>query len=963
MLSVAEDTRDGFLGIGPRWASLALWLCALEAFYRLAIWSWPQQPAYLAFLISITAGIFALALWQGAWALFALLLVVPGITTATLTVFNYVQPQRQLGVFGPAALMPACGFILGVWLRAWWRREAEAPNRLRAPLLLFCALSIISAALALWRYTDFWPFGNRPYLEQTVNCDGIHAGQAIPGIIWALANYLTGPLLFISICHVAHQWRTKRGRLDARLWLGLFIVLPLLIGSAAPVAVGLHQIKDVWFGANRTYIWPWMNRINATFFDPNALGSFLVLYVPWICAAVGLLAHVRGWLLLPALPCAAALLYASGLLMSSSGSRTALVGVGLCVVAAVFLGLLHLARRLARGRGRWAFPLAVTGLVCLFAATDVLLSSVILPATVTWIKSQPRLHGKPLLKRIDQLPFSSLKQAYQQIVADRGPYARIALGMIRDVPLAGVGLGTFVTELGNWKKKENILIYIPDTACNYYLQIAAEQGVVAALLMLGVFGLWWWRWWRVLQRERAFFFWLFVGAGMASMEVVFLFGMHTLAAEIQCLFWIFFSQPFVADDEPMRAPPRMSYVWLLACVVGGMYMGTATARLSLRKQRQEFGWYKTEGFYGWETWHETGVPRMRYTGLSATDMLACEGILFRQQWACRHPDIGERPVRVTFTLGSATTNIVVGDNEWHVTDMVIPWSALDSLIAYRIGVDRTWNPMDWGVSNDLRALGVSLGEATWSDAVGFYDKETWPQDGRPMAGQEYHWAAQAAQLLVRSTTAYVRVPILITHPNLSETPVVLSITVNDTLATNVVWTTNGWQDVLLFCRPKVTAVTPPERCYIGFHVSRTWEPAYEGVPDLRELGFAVGPYTQVPFGGLGPEEQEQQEQQLVRRRWAGEEARWAQQADYQGRVTIRCLIDHPDMRQNPVEWKLYANGPLVEDVFVSDNGWQTATVWAQPFEWVDLRARVDRTWCPKDYGMPDPRQLGFAVRP
>jgi len=461
-----EELKHNFL----KWISITInilvWLVLFAGFALLIQWSIPRQKTFLVFMISLISVIMLLSQWKPNWAVFLTILVIPGITTSSLTVFNQISSGPNIGVFGPAALFPALALIFGIWLRTIWKKEKVAPNPLTKILLFFVGITAVSALSALWRYSNFWPVNF--FTDPVINVKGDLFSSTYSNIIWIFVNYFTGPFLLLAICQAAWIARQRAEKLFcARKWILIFIILPVFLGSAAVFYVGWKQIGNVWFGANKFYVWPWVNRINATFFDPNALGSYIILIVPWILASIFLLASFRRWLAVPGIILAGFLLWRyqsqRGTLISHSGSRTSILGIIIILMITIIFGLLLILKRI---KSKVIFRISAT-IIFLLYFSGLLWFFYSSPKIVDNLTKKHRFKKSSLFERVKKLPLGSFKDIYKQIMKDRGPYAVLAVNMIREIPLTGVGLGCFFTEQENWKKKTKELIYVPDTACNY----------------------------------------------------------------------------------------------------------------------------------------------------------------------------------------------------------------------------------------------------------------------------------------------------------------------------------------------------------------------------------------------------------------------------------------------------------------------------------------------------------------
>lgn len=929
-------------------ANILVWLVLFCGFVLLILWSAPRQPAFIVFNIILVLAIMLLSQWKPSWAVFLTILVIPGITTSSVTIFNKLSSGPNIGVFGPAALFPALSLILGVWFRTIWKREKIASTPLTKLLLFFVGISAASAIAVLWRYSNFWPFNF--FYDPVLNVAGEKFSTVYSKIIWTFTNYFTGPFLLLAVCQAAYISRRKSGDgFCARKWILNFIIFPVFLGSAAVFYVGWKQVYNVWFGANKFYIWPWVNRINATFFDPNALGSYIILIVPWILASIFLLYSIRRWLAIPGAALGAFLLWRCGTLISHSGSRISILGVIIILTITILFGLLLFlnkikSRLLFRISAAAVFILYFSSLLWLFYAS---------PKIVNYLVEKHKIKNSSLLERVKKLPLGSFKGIYKQVMKDRGPYAELAISMIKSTPLTGVGLGSFTTEYSNWKQLNKTLIYVPDTACNYYLQVASEQGLIALVAILVFFVLWWKVLWKVRQTERAFGFWFFIGAGVASMMVIFIFGMHTLANEIQCLFWIFLSQPLIAYKEEEEKPRRSNkFLYILFLSVSAAYFCNAASYLSLDRQKEKFNLKNREGFYKWENWAKS---RIKHTRKKAKETIKCQGIVFRQSWACLHPDITTTPVTVTFSLDNFSTNITVSDNEWKQLFIKVPFDKVYQFIDYEIEASRSWSGKKFNINDDRREIGLTLKEEKWLYSDGLYNLETWPQDGCPAQGKNYNWTQKRSGILERTKGNYCNLMFMTAHPDVTQTPVVATIRFGNDIIEKVKLTNTFWYNKTYLAKPYYNE----NNFYLEINVNRTWCPTNYGQVDSRNLGIALVEPEMANDVGFYHEENWRNRFQY---KWAGKYGRWAQKSNLDGKIIVDYLISNPDIKEKPVKWTLFVDKEKVCSQTITNTGWFSYELVKEPETWHDLEAETDREWNPLDFGNQDNRKLGFAVK-
>lgn len=278
-------------------------------------------------------------------------------------------------------------------------------------------------------------------------------------------TFVEGLLVFAIVRDLCRRAPSPRRRARAALvgWLtGLALV--------AVVAVVQHQtelgLHSYWVRAN-----PELVRSHATFDDPNALGSFLVL-------GLGLL---------------------SGMLLAArERRRQALVGA-LVVLAVVALwttksraawGALVLASTLSlalfpaawlprplrdAGRARLAARVGVAVLLLGIAVIAVLRASV---------PEEPALRdasGQRPRNTLEVIAGTLNPQApLQNVLKGRLRFWWAATGMFRDHPVAGVGLGRFPRLMSEYRPEARV----QENTHNLYLQMAAETGTIGAGLFL-----------------------------------------------------------------------------------------------------------------------------------------------------------------------------------------------------------------------------------------------------------------------------------------------------------------------------------------------------------------------------------------------------------------------------------------------------------------------------------------------
>jgi O-antigen ligase len=471
-----------------------------------------------------------------------------------------------------------------------------------------------------------------------------------------------------------------------------------------------------------------LNRINATFMDPNALGSFFFLALPPIA---GLIFVTRnGWA-----RGALALLLAGALyVLGCSGSRTGMMGLVIALGTAGALFLVHEEAPDLRRHSRLLAPV-------LFLAIAVV---AFFPA-----KDPSSAPGTSILSRRLALTYEAVQQRGMigMLKTQRWPMWKRALKVTTDFPLSGIGLGAFHTEIPNFMRWGYRQPYFRDNANNFYLQTSAELGLIGLFFAAAVLG--------VVAREavrlarRRFFsrgavFLVSLLAGsLIAMAVMYLTGPHTFFAEVKLLFWLLigmvFAQLYSAPprvEAPEEAPARLAApsaarfrhrvrVAVAATLVGLFLVNQsvdALTDLSLRERRRLYDWDFSRGFYTWEV----GVTkdRFRWTHKEASIVVPTWLPLLHTTLFVAHPDAAKNPVRVDLLVDGkvAETEVFKHPKETRAVTLLLPRAGNEQAeVGFR--VNRTFVPSQSADGSfDGRELGVLVRDFQFTDvpsATGF----------------------------------------------------------------------------------------------------------------------------------------------------------------------------------------------------------------------------------------------------
>jgi len=169
----------------------------------------------------------------------------------------------------PTALILFLFYFLG-WLlhQGSFRKEPYPRDSIFRPIFLFAAIIVMSGAITLFRYANFYPFLSPSIFELTANVRGVTSGGAIMSVVFTVLNYLTG-LAFFFILMASAPSRDFLNRMIIALCSSTF--LSLLFGL-------LQHFKDIRLGNNPISISQGL--INSTFKDALSFGGYIAIIAP-----------------------------------------------------------------------------------------------------------------------------------------------------------------------------------------------------------------------------------------------------------------------------------------------------------------------------------------------------------------------------------------------------------------------------------------------------------------------------------------------------------------------------------------------------------------------------------------------------------------------------------------------------------------------------------------------------------
>ena len=489
------------------------------------------------------------------------------------------------------------------------------------------------------------------------------APQVVIWTAYAIQTQLLGLLWLDFVCRDFRARREHFPTVVHAMWIGV---------TAASVVAVVQGTVDISF--LNTPFWIAERRATGTLLDANGYAvaaavagpiGFFALRKSGVSAIWALAVLALNW---------------SGVWMS--GSRTGLM-CALIGGAGMAVGFVQRPKMTLRTVSATAGIVAVIGLAVLLARADGPLA---------------RLKGPEARSQLAQL-------------WARGGYGTVAVQMTREHPLAGVGAGGYRYLAPDYFRVLANMQLPPDNAQNWWRHQLAELGISGSLLVLVWSGL---VAWHVLARGRSANrtqAWtargLLAGIGLCS-----LFGMPTQNPIV--LLWFFFLVAWLTTLSPVpdreavlplkwdRVAPLV--VVVLAVVhVGGQIL-LARGPLSVAERARRFSRDYVAGGYGPER-REDGHEFHWTDNRSEFILPAHTRWIAVSIWA-HHPDITERPVRVTLSSPCRTVfQYELRSPEPVYVGVTLPpgMNTFDAVVR----ASRTWRPADYG-QKDTRRLGVAV---------------------------------------------------------------------------------------------------------------------------------------------------------------------------------------------------------------------------------------------------------------
>ncbi len=667
--------------------AIVLSILFLVSFYKRYV---PLTKPYQTCLIPILATVAALTAARPEWGTLFLIFALPLINNLPYF-FGLFEPLPQ----APAALILCLFYAFGFLLHQLaCRRRLHPPSPLVGPIAFFSGLVLVSGLITFLRYANFFPFRSNGVYELVTNVFGVTAGGAVMSLVFNALSYLTGFVFFFFF------WNAGRNK----EFIIKKITAAFLAGTLLAQLFGLYQhIFNPSLGNHPISLQQGL--INATFKDALSFGTYMGLAGPFLIGLFFAFRGVKRLLAVLSLVLSAYLIWFTG---SKSGLLSLVITLPLFFIFSARMRKDHLSPYKKRWLSLLFIPLLAASLA-IAVFTDFPGRKISTPVT-----------------------FLKLKEIVPNIKDRINTLGRMAVAMVGDYPLSGVGIGAYVIELPNYAKERNTWIYDPQSAENYLLQVASELGLIGLAAILWIF-------WKILIRIRRgvrpgsragpeHFIWVGAAVSVISFWLNTLSHSYIGSYEVIYTFWLMVGMVFLMrpsgeeDAEPRRFDRNLKIVAAASFVLFAISLLLSSLRsLSLEQRTRKFALQQNFGFYQQEMTAE-GRP-FRWTGRSAGLTLIIEKPVIKVPLMASHPDMVRSPVKVRVFLVQSLfrrkrllAEIDFNRSRWIDCEFLAgPEAGQEAMLLFK--VSRTWNPRKTTGVPDPRNLGIAVGPIEFTDEV------------------------------------------------------------------------------------------------------------------------------------------------------------------------------------------------------------------------------------------------------
>jgi O-antigen ligase len=685
-----------------------------------------DSPGLFLFVNILIIIIFFLTSFNAKAGLYLFIFIVPIFNS--LTIILKIRPVPILLFFFFAFFL---GFLLNFFDNDFKNRlvlikQKIFDREIGIAVLAFIVLLVISLAVTVFRYSNFYPFITGSYYNLKVNNKGL---DSISAMWWTLSyffNYVIAFAMLFAVFNIFNKFRD------------IIVALVVTVFSAVLSSFfGFYQyFVDPYIGSYKH--WVDSGRLNSTFTDPNSLGSYCILVFPIFLTLIIIskkwyLKLIFSILTVPFI-----------FMMLFSSSRSAILGVLLSLI--IFLipliaRLIKFILRLPRKKKIIvSTAILVTIVIIIIFLLGIFLTSNPIKSSILSIGLFQR-SLETIKTFITYYKSSGFLESLKSISNYRYIFWREAINMTKDFPVSGVGAGNYIITLPNYLYIfEGNSFKTIDFTGNYYLQVLSELGFTGLILILFIYFLFvkkviiYFRLRRLknLEPVKNSNYWLLYGlfTSFVTMLAVQFFGPFTNFMEIQFTFWLIvslmityikISQENISSDlqtntrqSPLHLSNKLNFslrqkisLIIIALVFAGSLLTSSLTDLSIAATQDEENWSNN---YGFSTGAKMQGKKYRWTAADASEVLNKEGTELIIPVQDGYPGENKKPIVIKFYIDNLLVKkIKIEDDSLYNVNLKIP-KFVNTRFTLTIVNSRTWVPKELGVNKDTRKLGIRVGE-------------------------------------------------------------------------------------------------------------------------------------------------------------------------------------------------------------------------------------------------------------
>ncbi|MBM3713536.1 MAG: hypothetical protein FJW56_08910, partial [Actinobacteria bacterium] len=614
-------------------------------------------------------------------------------------------------------------------------------SEIKSVVIVFLGILVISLAITIFRYSNFYPLITNNYHNLKVNLNGLTSEIATEWVIKYFFNYALGFFFLFAAFNILDKKRA--------------IIIAIVTLFASTGLASIFAIYQYYFNPALGSFSHWADtgRINSTFVDPNALGAYCVIIFPVLFSFV---IFTKRWYFRLVF----SLLFILFILMTIfSGSRTALLGIFITLFIFLIYGIVKYIKYLKLTSNKKRI-LNLSIILPLIFIILISFSAIILNEN----QIKDSFSESDLFKRtsmsVDTFIFYlkeyGIAEGLKSISNYRYFYWGMAVNMAKDYPVTGVGVGSYIIELPDYLRRfgagfyQSKGIYQVDYAGNYYLQVLSELGIPGLITILFLFFL-------IIKKTAIYFnfkrkignantddrflFGIFISFAVSLVALIF--GPHTNFTSTQLTFWLIIAfllsyikisqvnilktmiiplkdNSAVSIRNPLFLTGSLKFtikqkisISLILFLFFSSFTISAFTSLSINSKQNKCDFENNYGFYDYDKFEGKDI---RWISIDASLKILKNGSILVVPIQDGYP-FNElehlqpiKPLIAKFYIDNLLVKTVkLEDDSWYNIKLPVP-DFTEEWFTLTIVLNRAWVPKELRFNNDTRELGARIGE-------------------------------------------------------------------------------------------------------------------------------------------------------------------------------------------------------------------------------------------------------------